>query len=75
MVGRETGIVKWFNNRKGFGFIERDTGDDAFAHYKHIRISEDGFRALYQGQRVDFSLADSGKGPLAEDIVVLEEEL
>ena len=60
MSDRETGTVKWFNNSKGYGFIERDTGDDVFVHFRAIR--GDGFKTLKDGQKVDFKLIDSQKG-------------
>jgi len=70
MSERETGTVKWFNNRKGFGFIERTNGDDAFAHYNQIR--GDGYRTLKEGQKVEFTVKKGEKGPQAEDISVVE---
>ena len=66
MSDRETGTVKWFNNSKGYGFIERDTGDDVFVHFRAIR--GDGFRTLKDGQKVQFNLIDSQKGLQAEDV-------
>ena len=70
MSDRETGVVKWFNNRKGYGFIEREGGDDAFAHFKQIR--GDGYKSLQEGQRVEFTLSQGQKGLQAEDITVIE---
>ncbi len=66
MSDRETGTVKWFNNSKGYGFIERDSGDDVFVHFRAIR--GDGFRTLKDGQKVEFNLIDSQKGLQAEDV-------
>lgn len=61
------GTVKWFNDAKGFGFIEPDTrGPDVFAHYSSIAM--DGFKTLKQGSRVSFEISDGPKGPLAQDI-------
>ena len=54
MAERETGTVKWFNDAKGFGFIERANGADVFVH--HSAISGDGFRALSDGQQVEFEV-------------------
>ena len=71
MAERETGTVKWFNNRKGFGFIERDEGEDVFVHYSGIR--GEGHRSLRDGQRVEFTVIEGGKGPQADDVVVTEE--
>jgi cold shock protein len=68
MSDRENGTVKWFNESKGFGFIERDEGrGDVFVHFS--AISGDGFRNLAEGQRVEFSVAQGDKGPKAEDVV------
>jgi CspA family cold shock protein len=70
MSERKSGIVKWFNNKKGFGFIEQEGGEDIFAHYKSIR--GDGFRTLNQGERVEFVIIDGPKGLQADDITLLE---
>ena len=65
----KTGTVKWFNETKGFGFIEQDGGPDVFAHYS--AISSDGFKTLAEGQKVEFTVTQGQKGPQAENIVVL----
>jgi cold shock protein len=63
-----TGIVKWFNSEKGFGFIEQDGGGaDVFAHYSNIAAQ--GFRELQEGQKVQFDITQGQKGPQAENIV------
>ena len=67
MPERHNGTVKWFNERKGFGFIAREDGADVFVHYREIR--GDGFKTLAEGQRVEFSLVTRDKGPAAEDVV------
>ena len=67
MSERHNGAVKWFNERKGFGFIAREDGADVFVHYREIR--GDGFKTLAEGQRVEFSLVTRDKGPAAEDVV------
>ena len=67
MSERHNGTVKWFNERKGFGFIAREDGADVFVHYREIR--GDGFKTLAEGQRVEFSLVPRDKGPAAEDVV------
>ena len=67
MEDRETGIVKWFNRAKGYGFIERDQGGDLFVHNSDIH----GLGYLEEGQRVDFTVAQSDKGPRAQDVQVL----
>jgi CspA family cold shock protein len=69
MSDRIQGIVKWFNNAKGFGFITRDNGDDIFVHFRSIR--GEGYRTLTQGQSVEFELVEGPKGLLAEDVLKL----
>ena len=69
MTDKVQGTVKWFNGTKGFGFIERDEGDDVFVHY--TAITGDGFRNLEEGQRVEFVVAQGEKGPQAQDVTVL----
>ncbi len=63
------GSVKWFNAEKGFGFIAVDDGQDVFVH--HSAIDMDGYRALDEGQRVEFEVAQSDKGPQAEKVRIL----
>jgi CspA family cold shock protein len=65
-----TGTVKWFNESKGFGFIESSDGPDVFAHYSAIANS--GFKTLIEGQRVEFTITRGQKGPAAENIVVVQ---
>lgn len=67
MSERITGTVKWFNRSKGYGFISRDSGNDVFVHYSAIQ--QEGFRNLDEGQRVEFSVEDSPKGPQATNVV------
>ncbi|MBF0181013.1 MAG: cold shock domain-containing protein [Magnetococcales bacterium] len=70
MSERETGKVKWFNDSKGFGFVERDQGKgDAFVH--HSAIVMEGFKSLTEGQRVEFTVTKGEKGPKAENVRVL----
>ncbi len=70
MSERETGTVKWFNNSKGFGFIERSEGDDVFVHFRAIRDDgSDGYRSLTDGQSVEFTVTQGEKGLQAEDVV------
>lgn len=69
MSDKEQGTVKWFNGSKGYGFIERDSGEDVFVHYS--AIIGDGFRNLEEGQRVEFSVTQGEKGPQAQDVTML----
>ena len=64
-----TGTVKWFNEAKGFGFIEQESGPDVFAHFS--AISSSGFKTLAEGQKVEFTVTQGPKGPQAENIVAL----
>ncbi len=66
MADRETGTVKWFNNAKGYGFIEREGGEDVFVHYRAIR--GDGYRKLIDGQLVEYTIVEGQKGLQAEDV-------
>lgn len=63
------GKVKWFNEKKGFGFIESDEGGDVFVHYSAIQGN--GFRTLYEGQRISFDVEQGNKGPSAVNVTVL----
>jgi cold shock protein len=63
-----TGKVKWFDTKKGFGFIQQDGGADVFVHYSSI--TGDGFRNLEEGQPVEFELIDSPKGPKASNVIL-----
>ena len=66
---RHSGTVKWFNDAKGYGFVEREEGDDVFVHYRSIR--GEGFRTLRQGARVEFAITRTDKGLQAEDVAEL----
>jgi len=70
MSERIIGTVKWFNNRKGWGFISRDEEEDIFVHYTGIQ--GDGYRTLAEGQQVEYSMDETDKGLQAVDVVVLE---
>ena len=61
------GKIKWFNNAKGYGFIQRDDGKDVFVHYSAIQ--GDGYRSLDEGQEVEFEIGESPKGPQAERVM------
>lgn len=63
------GIVKWFNNSKGYGFISRDSGGDVFVH--HTAIQGDGFKSLQEGEQVQFDVTKSPKGDQAVNVVKL----
>jgi len=69
MSERMTGTVKWFNDDKGFGFIEREGGEDVFVHFSSIR--GEGFKTLSEGQQVEFTLGQGQKGPQALDVAPL----
>lgn len=69
MPERIIGTVKWFSRRKGYGFIQPEEGEDIFVHYSAIRGT--GFRNLEEGDRVEFTVEDSPKGPQAADVVKL----
>ncbi len=69
MSDTTTGKVKWFNDAKGFGFIEQESGPDVFAHFS--AISGSGFKTLLEGQKVEFNVTEGQKGLQAENIIVL----
>ncbi len=63
------GVVKWFNDAKGFGFIEQENGADVFVHFSVIQ--SEGFKSLTQGQQVEFEVIESQKGPQANNVIKL----
>ena len=67
MSERMTGVVKWFNEQKGYGFIARDEGGDVFVHYSAIQ-GQGGFRTLNEGDHVEFSIEQGQKGPSAANV-------
>jgi len=69
MSEKVLGTVKWFNSEKGFGFIERDEGDDVFVHY--TAIVGEGFRNLEEGQRVEFAIEQGPKGLQAANVTLV----
>jgi len=66
MAERETGTVKWFNPKKGFGFISRENGEDVFVHFKSIQ--GEGYRNLEEGDQVEFEVVSSEKGFQANEV-------
>lgn len=66
MANRESGTVKWFDNAKGYGFIQRPQGEDVFVHYRAIR--GEGYKTLQEGQPVQFNIVQGQKGLQAEDV-------
>lgn len=62
-----TGTVKWFNESKGFGFIEQESGDDVFVHFSAIQ--SDGFKTLSEGQSVEFEITQDAKGSKAVNVI------
>lgn len=69
-MSKKNGQVKWFNESKGFGFIEQaDGGKDVFVHFS--AIATDGFKTLAEGQRVEYTIQDSSRGPAAANVIAL----
>jgi len=74
MLDREQGTVKWFNSDKGYGFIQRDSGDkDVFVHYSEV--NKDGYKSLDEGQRVEFAVTEGSKGLQAQSVDPLQDLL
>lgn len=72
MTERKTGKIKWFNDSKGYGFIEQENGNDVFVHFRAIR--GEGFLSLQDGQTVKYNVTESEKGLLAEDVEAFIQE-
>ena len=68
-MSKMTGTVKWFDNKKGFGFIEKENGGDVFAHFSEIQT--DGFKSLRENDKVEFELKDDDRGEKATNIVTI----
>ncbi len=62
----ESGVVKWFSDKKGYGFIEKEEGGDVFVH--HTAINMEGFRTLSEGERVSFEVEEGNRGPAAKNV-------
>lgn len=71
MSAREQGTVKWFNDAKGFGFIQRESGEDIFVHFRAIQ--GDGYRSLQDGQKVEFVVTEGDKGLQAEEVTKVDD--
>lgn len=69
VMSKEQGVVKWFNDAKGFGFIQRETGEDVFVHFRAIQ--GEGYRSLKEGQAVEFVVTTGDKGLQAEEVTKL----
>ena len=69
MADRVTGTVKWFNADKGYGFISHEGGKDLFVHFSEIQDAGNGYRSLNEGDRVEFTIGESPKGPQATNVV------
>lgn len=69
MSNTTTGTVKWFNEAKGFGFIQQESGPDVFVHFS--AISGNGFKTLAEGQKVQFNITQGQKGPQAENVIAV----
>ncbi len=67
----ETGEVKWFDDQKGYGFVEQDVGDDLFVHYSDIQ--QEGYKTLSEGQEVEFEIEETDKGLAAKNVTVTSE--
>jgi CspA family cold shock protein len=70
MSERQTGKVKWFSRRKGYGFIEREGADDVFVHFSGIQ--GEGYKNLFEGQTVTFVIEDDARGPQAADVLAVD---
>lgn len=66
------GTVKWFNSKKGFGFITAEDQKEIFVHYSAIKTEENTFKTLYEGDKVEFEVTDGQKGPQASNVTVTE---
>lgn len=67
-MGQHKGVIKWFNNAKGYGFVGREDGPDLFVHYSSIQ--HDGYKSLREGDEIEFNIVEGAKGPQADQVVV-----
>ena len=72
VISLVNGIVKWFNSRKGYGFITTEDNQDIFVHYTAISGDQNEFKILYEGDKVEFEITEGQKGPQAADVRVIE---
>lgn len=70
-MGQHKGVIKWFNNAKGYGFIGREDGPDLFVHYSAIQ--HDGYKSLREGDEIEFEVVQGAKGPQADKVVVTKQ--
>src|ERR1700761_2100712 len=70
VMSQYRGAVKWFNNAKGYGFLGREDGPDVFVHYSAIQV--DGYKALKEGDEVEFDVIQGAKGPQADQVILLK---
>lgn len=70
-MGQHKGVIKWFNNAKGYGFVGREDGPDLFVHYSAIQ--RDGYKSLREGDEIEFDVVQGAKGPQADQVVVIKQ--
>ncbi|HZQ44562.1 MAG TPA: cold shock domain-containing protein [Acidobacteriaceae bacterium] len=70
-MGQYKGVIKWFNNAKGYGFVGRDGAPDLFVHYTSIQ--HDGYKSLREGDQIEFDVVQGQKGPQADQVVVVKQ--
>jgi CspA family cold shock protein len=69
-MAQYSGIVRWFNNAKGYGFLGRDEGNDVFVHYSSVQM--DGYKSLKEGDKVEYDVIQGDKGPQADNVRIVE---